>query len=72
MRPLPDITDTVAMLRKGRLSALHHARNDLASDLRDLSTYVQSANGLILKQHAQALREIADRMEALSNLWEQV
>ena len=72
MRPLPDLTDTAAMLRKGRLSALHLARNELASDLRDHATSVQSTLPEALRMKAMALREIADRMEALSALWEQV
>lgn len=42
MKPLPDLTDDAAMIRRGRQSALMSARNEAAQALRDAAVAAQS------------------------------
>lgn len=44
LRPLPDLNDTSAMVKLGRLSALRNARLDAIHAMRDAFTRLQSGN----------------------------
>ena len=69
MKKLPDIRDDAAMLERGKRGALMSARNDACESLRNVSTYVQSAQIESLSTHADELKSIAARLVEIEALW---
>lgn len=72
MRKLPDITDTAAMIDRGRHSVLMSARNEACDDLRNVFVSVQSAPMDKLEQHAEPLKAIANRLIEIQTLWDSI
>ena len=70
IRSLPDLSDDAAMAARGRRSALISARNEAAAEVRDVSTAIQTADFERMPALAETLRAAADRLHALSDLWE--
>jgi len=72
MKPLPDLTDEAAMLSRGKRSVLTSARNEAAEALRDACTAVQSADISQLRERARVVKEIAQRLLEIVDLWETI
>jgi hypothetical protein len=70
MRPLPDLTNTEAMVERGRRSHLGQARNEATEALRDAHASIQSADWNRLSDAAEKAREAATRLMILAGLWE--
>lgn len=71
MKPLPNLSDERAMLERGRRSALMSARNEACEALRDAAVSAQTMpHPEMLARIAPTLRKIADRLEALAILYE--
>ena len=62
MRALPDLNDTAAMARLGRLSALRSARADVLHELRDTAARLLSGQHDDGSEISRA-RELLDRLE---------
>lgn len=70
MRPLPDLTDEAAMLRRGRMSALGAARNEALQALRDAFTHAQSAEYRDLPAALEAMQAPIERLRTVAAMWE--
>jgi hypothetical protein len=72
MKPLPNLDDEDAMLRRGRMSALLAARKEAAETLRDAHTFMQSNDWADWTTHARVARDAADRLITLAAMWDEV
>jgi hypothetical protein len=72
MKPLPDLDNEAAMLKRGRLSVIASARKDAAETLRDAYTLMQSNDWADLATHARVARDAADRLVTLAAMWDEV
>ena len=72
MKPLPNLNDEAAMLRRGKLSALGSARNDAAETLRDACTRLQACDyGDIAKHVAEADAALV-RLLVIVSAWDEL
>ncbi len=72
MRPLPDLNDEAAMLKRGKQSALGTARNDAAEALRDAAVAVQSADWPELHDTAERASKAAERLKTIASMWNEL
>lgn len=72
MKPLPDLNNDVAMLERGKRSALGSARNEAAAMLRDACSYAQSSSWDDLAAHAEVAKRAADRLITLQAMWQEL
>ena len=72
MKPIPDINNQDAMVKRGQMSALGSARNDATEELRDALSTVNSATWEQLHGEAVKARAAAERLLTLSAMWQEV
>lgn len=72
MKPLPDLDNEAAMLKRGRLSSIASARKEAAETLRDAYTLMQSNDWADLAAHARVARDASDRLVTLAAMWDEV
>lgn len=72
MKPLPNINDEPAMLKRGKLSAIASARNDAFNELRDAVTLIQSAQGHDIEPLVNRVKAAVDRVATLAAMWDEV
>lgn len=72
MRPLPDLNDSAAMVRRGQRSAIAAARKDAAETLRDAHTLMQSRDWQDLETHARIALAAAERLVTLAVMWREL
>lgn len=72
MRPLPNLDDEAAMLKRGRLSAIYAARKEAAETLRDAFTLMQSNDWADMAAHARVAKDAADRLITLAAMLEEL
>lgn len=67
MKPLPDLDDTAAMVKRGRASVLFAARKEAIEMLRDAHTAMQigALFGIEMEANARVARNAADRLLTL-------
>lgn len=68
MKPLPDLDDTAAMIRRGKLSALAAARNEAESALRDAYTLLTGADWFEYGERLLKVKEAVQRLDTISIL----
>lgn len=69
MKPLPDLCDNAAMLKRGRMSALVSARKDAIDALRDAHTGMQSDDWARWGHFAALAAIAAERLIKLEHMW---
>ena len=69
MRPLPNLSDEAAMLRRGRESALWAARKDALETLRDALTACNASGMDDLSGPAHEAADAAQRLIEISTAW---
>lgn len=69
MKPLPDLTNTEAMVERGRRSHLGQARNEATEALRDAHAAIQSAKWDKLAEAAQKAMEAVERLHLVAVMW---
>lgn len=67
MRPLPDLRDSAAMAKIGRLSALRSARADALHALRDVASRLLSGQHDDAEEIGQA-RNLLNRLEDINQI----
>jgi hypothetical protein len=72
MKPLPDLSNSPAMIDRGKRSALGSSRNEAAEALRDACTLVQSAKWEDLYSRAAQAHEAAERLMTIAALWNEL
>ena len=70
MKPIPDLDDDAAMIRRGRRSAIMSARNDACEALRDACSMCQTARLEDASAPAQAAIAAAERLILIANMAE--
>lgn len=68
MKPLPDLTDTEDMLKRGRLSALYSAEREAKEALRDACTRMQSAAGDDMLLRAEEVEAALKRLKDIRDM----
>ena len=72
MRPLPNLSDEAAMIKRGRRSAVMSARNEGCEAIRDAAVRCQTAMAPAdLVMHAREAIEAANRLIAVATLMEE-
>lgn len=72
MKPLPDLNNEAAMLKRGKLAAIASARKEATETLRDAYTLMQSHAWADLAEQARVARDAADRLITLAAMWAEV
>jgi hypothetical protein len=67
MKPLPNLDDSAAMARLGRLSALRSARAEVLHELRDTASKLLNGPGDD-GPHIAAARALLDRLDLVCSL----
>lgn len=68
MKPLPNLSDDAAMIKRGQRSALISAKNEAAEALRDSCTRLQSCDWSAIDTYADDVDAAITRLRALSRL----
>ena len=68
MKPLPNLNDEAAMIKRGQRSALMSAKNEAAEALRDACTRLQSCDYGAIDEYADRADEAVIRLRAVQRL----
>ena len=72
MKPLPDLDNADAMIKRGRLSAIGAARKEAAESLRDQCTILQGCSWDAIQHHAPVAKDALDRLLTLAAMWDEL
>lgn len=69
MKPLPDLTNTVALAAWGRRSMLMKARNEACELLRDIAVRANSQDINVAGEELDDAALAVDRLKQIAKLW---